>query len=304
MKSTLEGIWVGDSNLFRSITSRRYLFGLAASSEQPLRFVPALLQPSEVPGQMARSCLIYDVMPRDLQLSSAGKARFADAYGSLDSEVFEHVQNWFGRWVEKGVIEVRTPQNIKDLSLVRGTLRRYCHPNSDREIEPRDLQIISECVTVGAEYIATHNFNSIDHGELNDWAKYTKGLNRNLIGNASDLSAMLLQSVDDELEIIGAMASSQEPRSFNEETDSINRFITNLFRSHYNRLASDVQKRWNSMCPEQVVSFLYESRELSKTPKFVDAKLMNQELVDISNQARKLWQDMLDDMGFGDSIPS
>ena len=224
-------------------------------------------------------------------------SKIEHAYAECEAKVNSAVERWLERWIANEAIVVASPQDAWDLSVLRFELRRYCHPNNDREIEPHDLAIISECVAVGAEFIATHNFQSIDHARLNDWSRRSKGQNQDLIGGASDLSKLLLNSVRNELTVIGAMTASYEERSLEEASVIVVRFIGRLFESNYARLADETELTWEHMTREERASLLDTARELSKTPPFERARMMNEELLTIAQDARAEWNETAKDLG-------
>lgn len=280
-----DGIWIGNSNLFRPATSRRYLMGLAAYTGQPLRFVPALLEESEIPGQFAASCM--RIRSRYI---SEDDDRTLDIYDECHELARQSFVNWLAKWVKNGAIAVLDITDRVARARMIGVMERYTLPARVNASTNQDQIILSECVVSNAQFIATNNFHSIKHNAVNVWAR-KRGRNHNLIGSLSELSQLLIDEKQ-ELAIVGAMITSYAERSVEEQKKSIKFFINTLHGLEHNALGYRVQETLNNLKWEELQQFVTNSRELSQTPEFVQARAMNDELLMIKNQVQQRWQEL------------
>ena len=215
------------------------------------------------------------------------------AYRECMRQIQLKVDEWMRRWIDNDAIKETAPTSPARLTDLKNTLELFCAPNAQSELVPPDLEILAQVVAIDADFIVTNNFRSIDHGALNGWARREEGKNRNLIGDLAELSDRTVPSYA-ELQIIGAMTASESKRSIDEERRSIDLFIQNLFALRHNRLASRIFDQWTEIREESKdLELIDESRQLSATESFKQARLMNAQLLDISRDATTHWQELM-----------
>ena len=286
LDNVMDGIWIGDSNLFRPPTSRRFLLGLAAYTEQPLRFVPSLLEPFEIPGQFANSCM---VMRTNKVLDESKEIQ--DIYFRCHSKARESFYRWMEEWTAKGGIEVMSIDDSQTRSEMISVMGAYTTQNRLDSGVNHDQVILAECVVSDAQFIATNNLHTIKHEEVNQWA-LNQGRNHNQIGTLSDLAKLLIDD-EEELAIVGAMVISDTPRELADEKQSLDYFIDTLYILRHNVLGERVSDCLKALSPIDLEQFVESSRQIASTPAFVQARKMNEELVDVRMRIQEQWYELI-----------
>ena len=258
-EAALEGIWVADSNLLRPTYSRRFLLGLAAYTEQPIALVPALMELREVP-----SAFTYGVGARSRLRESLWLVR----------GVREGMTDWLRRETDKDELFVmhRLPEGF-GREQYWDEMERFFRPNERNEY-PHALDIVAETLEVGGDFIATDNFTSVKHHELNTWGRVEHGFNRDMIGGGDALVEHLL-GTDEAMvaNVIGAMAvSSIAERADMDEFRSIEHFAQRLQSRGWMETSLAVESHLDRLDEQGLEELLSASRALSRTPRFATAR--------------------------------
>ena len=258
-ETALDCIWVADSNLLRPTYSRRFLLGLAAYTEQPIALVPALMERPEVP-----SALTYGVASRTRLRKSV----------SLLRAVRDGMTAWLRREIEKGeLFALRELPDGFGRDQYWDELEQFFRPNEENEY-PHDLDIVAETLEVGGEFLATNNFKSIKHHELNTWGQVKRGFNRDLIGGGDELVERLLGTDEQRIaNVIGAMAVSNiTDRSDMDEFHSVKHFTGQLQECGWSETSMAVASHLDRLDEQGFDELLATARALSRSPRFARAR--------------------------------
>lgn len=143
-------------------------FGLAtaiysAYVGSPLLFVPSMLKDEEVKAQLFKGCL-----PNEVRVE-AGDRDEIEADQLVRKHLRENTNSWLGECQDKGIVKILSPFGDENLEYFVSAFRPFCRTHPPRFIDTNDLQILSECATMGVDFVASHNYRSIDHAKLNNW---------------------------------------------------------------------------------------------------------------------------------------
>lgn len=279
---TIKGIWIGDSSLFRLNSGRQYLFGLSAYVESPLQLPPSMLKDEELKTQLLKGCL-----PNEVRVEKGDQDEI-EADKSVRKYLRENIDDWLDKYQDKGIVKVLSLIKDDDLEYFVSATRPFCRTHPPRFTDTNDLWILSECATVGVDFVVTQNYRSIDHGRLNSWFK-KQGKTSDFIGDTLTLSEMVLQDVDESIDIVAAMAVSNKPRSIAEDFRNVRLMVENMAYAGWDGLGSRLIGILDHLSNHDTVHLIESARKLSQSGPFQYARKMNADLVMFKRDALALW---------------
>ena len=224
------GIYVADNDLFSRSTPRRFLCGIATLLNEPVCVTPRIVEETTKSVNYLESQQVLEHMNRLGIQNRQFRARILTCVEKAVSE-----------WIEEAILTEEGPvrcigrdaeSHLEALEWA-SRLPRHYFKRLDRGGLNNDIVIIAESIASGAELVLSNNMGTIDQFQLNQWIQEEGVRNRPLNQSGEMGVSQLLNEHFSEYCHRAAicMTLSYDPRSQEEEADSVRIFASRLRQS-------------------------------------------------------------------------